>query len=133
MLLLALVLAADVHSLGNPDVARPTHVALDLTLDFDRKVVAGTATLDVSYPAGAADRPLSHEPRGDRAAMAGAAPDHVRPDAVPLHAVGGHPRPLLDPARGQPRRADHLRRGRARSPGHAGGDERGARQARSGA
>ncbi len=54
MLLLALLLAADVHSLGNPDVARPTHVALDLALDFDRKVVAGTATLDITYPAGAA-------------------------------------------------------------------------------
>jgi len=54
MLTLALLLAiADVHSLGNPDVARPTHVSLDLALDFDRKVVTGTATLDVAYPAGA--------------------------------------------------------------------------------
>jgi aminopeptidase N len=53
MLTLALLLAvADVHSLGNPDVARPTHVSLDLVLDFDRKVVSGTATLDVAYPAG---------------------------------------------------------------------------------
>jgi hypothetical protein len=31
MLILALLLAAaDVHSLGNPGVARPTHVSLDL-------------------------------------------------------------------------------------------------------
>jgi len=51
MLLLALFLAAaDVHSLGHPEIARPTHVALDLTLDFERKVVAGSATLDLAYP-----------------------------------------------------------------------------------
>ena len=53
MLILALLLAvADVHSLGNPDVARPTHVSLDLALDFEKKIVAGTATIDVAYPAG---------------------------------------------------------------------------------
>ena len=53
MLFLALLIAvADVHSLGNPEIARPTHLALDLSLDFTSKVVAGTATLDLSYPSG---------------------------------------------------------------------------------
>jgi aminopeptidase N len=50
VLLLALLLAADVHSLSNPAAARPRHVSLDLSLDFDRRVVAGTATLEVDYP-----------------------------------------------------------------------------------
>ena len=53
MLLLALLLAADVHSLANPAEARPRHVSLDLALDFDKKVVAGTATLELDYPGGA--------------------------------------------------------------------------------
>ena len=53
MILLALLIAAaDVHSLGNPELARPTHVALDLSLDFERKVVTGSAALDLTYPAG---------------------------------------------------------------------------------
>ena len=66
MLLFALLIAvADVHSLGNPEVARPTHVSLDLALDFDRKVVAGSATLDLAYPAGAgAARHLDLDTRG---------------------------------------------------------------------
>ena len=55
MILLVLLIAAiDVHSLGNPEIARPTHVSLDLSLDFDRKVVAGSATLDLAYPSGPA-------------------------------------------------------------------------------
>ena len=29
--------ARDVHSLGRPELARPTHVSLDLTLDYERK------------------------------------------------------------------------------------------------
>lgn len=53
MILLALLIAtADVHSLGNPEIARPTHVSLDLSLDFQRKVVSGSAALDLAYPAG---------------------------------------------------------------------------------
>jgi len=53
MLMLALLVAvADVHSLGNPAIARPTHVSLDLALDFDRKVVTGSASLDLDYPGG---------------------------------------------------------------------------------
>ena len=53
MILLALFIAvADVHSLANPDIARPTHVSLDLSLDFERTIVTGSATLDLTYPAG---------------------------------------------------------------------------------
>lgn len=39
--------AADPYSYARPAEARVTHVALDLTLDFDRKMVAGSATLDI--------------------------------------------------------------------------------------
>src|SRR5688500_8579705 len=46
--------APDVHSLGQPELARPTHVGLDLTLDFERKVVKGVADLTLAYPKGAA-------------------------------------------------------------------------------
>jgi len=52
ILLALLIAAADVHSLGNPEIARPAHVALDLSLDFERRVVAGSAALDLIYPAG---------------------------------------------------------------------------------
>ena len=39
--------ARDPHSYARPDVARVTHVALDLALDFEAKRVEGTATLDI--------------------------------------------------------------------------------------
>ncbi|MEA3017861.1 MAG: leukotriene-A4 hydrolase, partial [Sphingomonadales bacterium] len=39
--------ARDIHSFARPEVARVTHVALDLALDFAARRVAGTATLDV--------------------------------------------------------------------------------------
>jgi leukotriene-A4 hydrolase len=39
--------ARDPYSYAQPQVARVTHVALDLTLDFAAKSVAGTATLDI--------------------------------------------------------------------------------------
>lgn len=37
----------DYHSLSNPDEMKVTHVSLDLTVDFERKVLAGTAELTV--------------------------------------------------------------------------------------
>jgi leukotriene-A4 hydrolase len=66
VILLALLLAAaDVHSLGAPEIARPTHVSLDLSLDFERKVVAGSAALDLTYPAGRGEaRHLDLDTRG---------------------------------------------------------------------
>ncbi|HVM36823.1 MAG TPA: M1 family metallopeptidase [Sphingomicrobium sp.] len=39
--------ARDVHSFARPLEARVTHLALDLTVDFDRRRVGGTATLDI--------------------------------------------------------------------------------------
>ncbi|WP_226635558.1 M1 family metallopeptidase [Brevundimonas poindexterae] len=43
----------DVHSYARPQIARVGHVDLDLTADFDRKVLSGEATLDISGQAGA--------------------------------------------------------------------------------
>ncbi len=39
--------AIDTHSFAKPLEARVTHVALDLTVDFDTKRIGGTATLDI--------------------------------------------------------------------------------------
>ena len=36
------IAAEDVHSFARPEIARVTHVALDLTADFQRKVLSGT-------------------------------------------------------------------------------------------
>lgn len=38
----------DAHSYSNPQIVRVTHVALDLTADFSKKVLVGTATLDLA-------------------------------------------------------------------------------------
>lgn len=43
----------DIHSHARPEIARVHHVDLDLTADFDAKVLTGTATLDVTAEAGA--------------------------------------------------------------------------------
>ncbi|WP_188055760.1 M1 family metallopeptidase [Sphingosinithalassobacter sp. CS137] len=45
--------ARDVWTYARPEVARVTHVDLDLTADFQRKVMRGTATLDVLAAPGA--------------------------------------------------------------------------------
>lgn len=47
--------ARDIHSFARPEIARVTHVALDLALDFAAKRVAGTATLDVAARPDAAE------------------------------------------------------------------------------
>jgi aminopeptidase N len=39
----------DEHSYAEPDVVLVTHLALDLALDFDKKTLAGTATLDLDW------------------------------------------------------------------------------------
>lgn len=39
--------AKDTHSFARPEEARVRHVSLDLTTDFDTRVVQGTATLDI--------------------------------------------------------------------------------------
>ena len=45
--------AVDTHSFARPLEARVTHVALDLTVDFDSKRIGGTATLDIQRKPGA--------------------------------------------------------------------------------
>ena len=45
--------AKDRFSFAQPEVARVTHVALNLALDFDAKSVAGSATLDIQAADGA--------------------------------------------------------------------------------
>jgi aminopeptidase N len=45
--------AKDSHSHARPEEARVTHVALDLTADFDTKVMRGSATLDIQAKPGA--------------------------------------------------------------------------------
>jgi leukotriene-A4 hydrolase len=47
--------ARDIHSFARPEIARVTHVALDLALDFAARRVAGTATLDVAAGPDAAE------------------------------------------------------------------------------
>jgi aminopeptidase N len=45
--------ARDIHSYARPEIARVTHVGLDLSLDFAAKRVGGTATLDIAAAPGA--------------------------------------------------------------------------------
>ncbi|MGB7373016.1 M1 family metallopeptidase [Pontixanthobacter sp.] len=45
--------AVDTQTFAQPEVARVTHVALDLELDFDAQSVAGSATLDIDAAEGA--------------------------------------------------------------------------------
>ncbi len=45
----------DVHSHARPEIARVTHVDLDLTADFAARSLSGTATLDVQGQAGATE------------------------------------------------------------------------------
>jgi aminopeptidase N len=45
--------AHDAHSFARPEIARVTHVALDLDADFEGRRMAGTATLDIQAAPGA--------------------------------------------------------------------------------
>ena len=47
--------AADESSYAQPDKARITHIALDLAVDFDKKELSGTATLDFNWADKTAD------------------------------------------------------------------------------
>lgn len=47
--------ARDAHSFARPEIARVTHVALDLDADFDARRMAGTATLDIEAAPGATE------------------------------------------------------------------------------
>ena len=57
--------AADPHSFGNPDQIRVHHVLLDLTVDFEHRILKGSAVLDiVRQPGCPADAPLVLDTRG---------------------------------------------------------------------
>ena len=43
------VAVPDIHSHGNPAAVRPTHVGLDLTIDFEKKQIRGIADLKLAY------------------------------------------------------------------------------------
>ncbi|MFN3943759.1 MAG: M1 family metallopeptidase [Allosphingosinicella sp.] len=47
--------ARDHHSFARPEVARVTHVALDLATDFEARRIGGTATLDIEAADGATE------------------------------------------------------------------------------
>ena len=49
----SIAFVSDTHSYARPEIARVSHVALDLTADFGAKRLAGTATLDVHRAADA--------------------------------------------------------------------------------
>ena len=53
MLFLGLLMFAiqfdDIHTYGNAGEVRPTHLSLDLTLNFDKKIIEGTCELTLEY------------------------------------------------------------------------------------
>ncbi len=57
--------SVDPHSFGNLDQVRVRHIVLDLTVDFERRILKGTAVLDlVRQPGCPADTPLVLDSRG---------------------------------------------------------------------
>jgi leukotriene-A4 hydrolase len=58
-------IAVDPHSFGNIEQLRVQHIGLDLTVDFERHVLKGTAVLDlIRQPGCPADAPLVLDSRG---------------------------------------------------------------------
>jgi leukotriene-A4 hydrolase len=53
--------AQDWHSFARPQIARVTHVALDLALDFEAQRIGGTATLDIQAADGAQEIVLDNK------------------------------------------------------------------------
>jgi len=53
--------AHDAHSFARPEIARVTHVALDLDADFEAHRMSGTATLDIQAARGADELVLDSE------------------------------------------------------------------------
>jgi len=53
--------AHDAHSFARPEIARVTHVALDLDADFEAHLMTGTATLDIQAARGAGEIILDSE------------------------------------------------------------------------
>jgi leukotriene-A4 hydrolase len=80
------VLERDIHSFARPEVARVTHVELDLRADFERKRLSGTATLDVAAAPGPVELVLDTReldiqgiagPRGEALRWSLGAPDSI--------------------------------------------------------
>jgi aminopeptidase N len=63
-LLAAVALAADPHSLSNPEAVRPTHLALGLTVDFEARRIRGSVELTLEYAKGADTRVLALDSQG---------------------------------------------------------------------
>jgi leukotriene-A4 hydrolase len=55
--------ARDIHSFGNPEEVKPTHIALDLTLDFQSRIIKGVAALSLDYPGSQAPKYLHLDTR----------------------------------------------------------------------
>jgi aminopeptidase N len=64
LMLTATGAGADPHSFGNAAAVVPNHMALDLTLDFARKVVHGSCELTLAYPDTAAATHLDLDSEG---------------------------------------------------------------------
>lgn len=77
---------ADAHSYAQPQVARVHNVDLDLVADFERRVLSGTATLDITAEEGAGEIILDIRDLDIRA---------VRSDDGPLDYVIGDEQPFL--------------------------------------
>lgn len=77
---------ADAHSHARPEIARVRHVDLDLTADFERRILSGTARLDITAEEGASEIILDIRDLDIRA---------VRSDDGPLEYVIGDERPFL--------------------------------------
>ena len=87
----------DVHSFANPGEVRVVALTLDLGVDFDRKELAGTATLRVERATGSRpDAPLVLDLRGPIIEEVTAGPDDAHLAAVPFEIGTG------DEVRGQP-------------------------------
>src|SRR5690349_15700342 len=82
--------ARDTRSFARPEVARVTHVALDLDADFQAKRMAGTAILDIQAAEGAQEIVLDSKGLEIQAVTDGAG-------AALQHALGAG-----DEARGRP-------------------------------
>ena len=76
--------AVDVHSWGNPQQVRVTHLSLELGVDFESKRIAGDATLELRRnPGGPADAALWLDTRGLEVS-----------GVADVTEQGGEPRPL---------------------------------------
>jgi len=66
LLVAASAAAHDVHSLANFDVVRPSHLSLDLTLDFETRRIQATNELTLAYASDATPAHLDLDTRGLR-------------------------------------------------------------------